>query len=528
MLQTSTHSGSANLVDSNGYDIADNLTSISDAAGGTAYATFGETRDAANQVTQELPGGSALSGQAALNAGYDTREQVCYGGPNGGGTCAAPPTGATAYAYDAANEMTQAGTSTLAYNSANELCWTLPTASANTCGSPPTGATAYGFDTRGNRTSAVPSTGSATCDAYDQADRLTAITSGTGSSCTNSTTVGTYTYNADGLRTSKTVGSTTTDFAWNLPVSLPTLLQERVSGGAVTDYIYGPNGTPLEQISGSSVLLYHADQLGSTRVLTDTSGTAKATYSYDAYGNLTSLTGSVANPFLFAGQYKDSESGLYFLRARYYDPASSQFLNRDPADAATRELYSYVADNPMNAIDPSGKCGLWGNDTCLGDAAGAVAGAATTAWNATGGQVVNNIQNFASSSHTLGVCASVSANFIVGGGTAEACGVVRFDGFVPVGFGTTETFGLGPGLGIGITGLLNLQISNAPNLKSLGGPFAYVEASGGALFAGGGSLAEGVGSCGPFSVGSAGLGVGGGFTSQVGADYTFEQTWLGS
>jgi RHS repeat-associated protein len=354
MLQTTTHSGSANLVDTNGYDIADNLTSISDAAGGTAYATFGETRDAGNQVTQELPGGSALSGQAALNAGYDTREQVCYGGPNGGGTCAAPPTGATSYAYDAADEMTQAGTSTLTYNSANELCWTLPTASSNTCGSPPTGSTSYGFDTRGNRTSQVPASGAATCDAYDQADRLTAITSGTGSSCTSPTTVGTYTYNGDGVRMSKTVGSTTTDFAWNLAGSLPTLLQERVSGGAVTDYIYGPNGTPLEQISGSSVLLYHTDQLGSTRVLTDTSGTVKATYSYDAYGNLTSSTGSVANPFRFAGQYLDAESGLYYLEARYYDPVTGQFLSRDPAAALTRSPYGYVAGDPVNAADPGG------------------------------------------------------------------------------------------------------------------------------------------------------------------------------
>jgi RHS repeat-associated protein len=250
--------------------------------------------------------------------------------------------------------MTQAGTSTLAYNSANELCWTLPTASANTCGSPPTGSTAYGFDTRGNRTSAVPSTGAATCDAYDQADRLTAITAGTGSSCTSPTTVGTYTYNSSGLRMSKTVGSTTTVFAWNLAGTVPTLLQERVSGGGVTDYIYGPNGTPLEQISGSSVLLYHTDQLGSTRVLTDTSGTVKATYRYDAYGNLTSMTGSVANPFLFAGQYKDAESGLYYLQARYYDPTTGQFTTRDPMVAATGEPYTYVSGNPVNGSDPSG------------------------------------------------------------------------------------------------------------------------------------------------------------------------------
>ena len=305
--------------------------------------------------TAEQPGGSALSGQAALNAGYDTREQVCFAGPNSGGSCAAPPTGATAYTYDAANEITGMGSSTLSYNSANELCWTLSSGSSNGCATPPTGATTYGYDTRGNRVSVVPSSGAATCDAYDQADRLITVTSGTGASCTGPTTVGNYTYNSDGLRMSKTVGSTTTKFAWNLTGSLPALLQERVSGGSVTDYVYGPEGTPLEQISGSTVLLYHADQLGSTRVLTDTSGTIQATYGYDAYGNVTSSTGSVVNPFLFAGQYLDAESGLYYLQARYYDPATAQFLTRDPFDATTREAYEYGLDNPLTFTDPTGQ-----------------------------------------------------------------------------------------------------------------------------------------------------------------------------
>lgn len=92
--------------------------------------------------------------------------------------------------------------------------------SPNACSSQPTGATAYGFDTRGNRVSQVSSSGSAVCDAYDQADRLTMITSGTGASCTSPTTVGTYTYNGSGLRMSKTVGSTSTQFVWNLYGSL--------------------------------------------------------------------------------------------------------------------------------------------------------------------------------------------------------------------------------------------------------------------------------------------------------------------
>jgi RHS repeat-associated protein len=443
MLQTTTHSGSANLVDTNGYDSADNLTSISDAAGGTAYATFGETRDAANQVTQELPGGSALSGQAALNAGYDTREQVCYAGPTGGGTCAAPPTGATSYAYDAADEMTQAGTSALTYNSANELCWTLPMASPNTCGSPPTGAIAFGFDARGNRTSEVTSTGSAICDAYDQADRLTTISSGTGSSCTSQTTVGTYTYNGSGLRMSKKVGSTTTDFAWNLSGSLPTLLQERVSGGAVTDYIYGPNGTPLEQISGSSVLLYHADHLGSTRVLTDTSGTVKATYSYDAYGNVTNSTGTVVNPFLFAGQYRDAESGLYYLQARYYDPTTGQFLSRDAEASKTRSPFGYVDGDPLNGGDPTGlDCSLnpfdwgscasdtvnWANDNIVDPASQFLQQNASTF-----ATITSAISTVAAGVAT--VCAGVAAVATLGA-AEPACGVA---GAVAVGAGAATT-----------------------------------------------------------------------------------------
>jgi RHS repeat-associated protein len=55
----------------------------------------------------------------------------------------------------------------------------------------------------------------------------------------------------------------------------------------------------------------------------------------------------------FAGQYTDSESGFQYLRARYYDPATDQFLNQDPIVAQTRQSYSYVVDSPVNFSDPS-------------------------------------------------------------------------------------------------------------------------------------------------------------------------------
>jgi RHS repeat-associated protein len=78
------------------------------------------------------------------------------------------------------------------------------------------------------------------------------------------------------------------------------------------------------------------------------------TYAYDAYGNTTASTGSVANPLRYTGEYQDAESGLYYLRARYYDPASQQFLTRDPLVAATEQAYNYAGGSPLNATDPSG------------------------------------------------------------------------------------------------------------------------------------------------------------------------------
>jgi RHS repeat-associated protein len=80
----------------------------------------------------------------------------------------------------------------------------------------------------------------------------------------------------------------------------------------------------------------------------------EATYEYDAYGRLLSSTGSVYNPFGYTGEYTDSESGLVYLRARYYDPATQQFLTVDPLLSSTEQAYAYVGGSPVNATDPSG------------------------------------------------------------------------------------------------------------------------------------------------------------------------------
>ena len=199
--------------------------------------------------------------------------------------------------------------------------------------------TTFGYDTRGHRTTRTAA--ATTTYGYNQANRLVSHANGT-------TT--TYTYNGDGLRVGRG-GPSSTTFRWDLAGSVPMLLVD-----GTTAYVYGPDGLPVEQINGSTVLYYHHDQLGSTRAVTNSAGTVVATYSYDSYGNLTGSTGSITNPFGFAGEYRDSESGLIYLRARFYDPATGQFLNRDPMESMTGEPYAYARNNPLNFTDPTGLC----------------------------------------------------------------------------------------------------------------------------------------------------------------------------
>jgi RHS repeat-associated protein len=168
-----------------------------------------------------------------------------------------------------------------------------------------------------------------------------------------------YGYNGDGLRMCKYAGSSNqpcqqggaTQFLWDVAGSLPLLLKD-----GSTAYIYGPDGLPVEQVNTSATYWYHHDQIGSTRLITDSTGASQATYTYDPYGGIASSTGSITNPFRYCGQYLDSESGFYYLRARFYDPSTAELTSMDPAVRSTWHPYQYVNGSPLNASDPTG---LW-------------------------------------------------------------------------------------------------------------------------------------------------------------------------
>ncbi len=163
-----------------------------------------------------------------------------------------------------------------------------------------------------------------------------------------------YAYDGDGLRRSRTAPSgEVTSFTWDPTAGLPALLTE-TTGAETTAWVYGPGGSPLIQHGpDGTVTFLHADQLGSVRVLTDEGGDVVGSQAFDPYGNPTERSGA-ATPFGFAGEYTDDETGLQYLRARFYDPSTGQFLTRDPIEAITRSAYAYVGGNPLNAVDPSG------------------------------------------------------------------------------------------------------------------------------------------------------------------------------
>jgi RHS repeat-associated protein len=195
---------------------------------------------------------------------------------------------------------------------------------------------------------------------YDPENRLTQLASG-------STVLGSYSYDGAGNRYAKTVGGVTTIYRLDLASGLPQVLAED-DGTTVSRYVYG--GGPRELDRAGTTYWYLTDTLGSVRLVTDSTGATPATYAYSAFGSTRKSTGTLANEIRFTGERTDGESGLEFLRARTYDPSTGSFLERDswgisPTNSQSIDAYVYTANNPVNAVDPSGHCAYGGyGGTC--------------------------------------------------------------------------------------------------------------------------------------------------------------------
>jgi RHS repeat-associated protein len=120
--------------------------------------------------------------------------------------------------------------------------------------------------------------------------------------------------------------------------------------------MYGSVEMSIEQINntnGTATYLHH-DQAGSTRLLTGSTGTVTGKCTYSPYGGTPTCEGTTTTPLGYDAQYTSADTGLIYMRARTYDPATGQFLTRDPFGAITGEPYSYAGDNPLSHSDPTG------------------------------------------------------------------------------------------------------------------------------------------------------------------------------
>ncbi|MBN1643116.1 MAG: hypothetical protein JXA09_17920 [Anaerolineae bacterium] len=250
---------------------------------------------------------------------------------------------ATAYAYDAAGNRTthtsDGEDTAYTYDAANRLLSV-------------DGAT-YTYNADGGRSTVVDASGTVTY-TYNEDHLLTAMQLPSGETVT-------YSYYPDGRRLSRTDASGTTYFVYD---QANVLLEMDAGGNTLARYTSRDVDRWIAQDRGGETTYYLPDAQGSTIGLLDSAGNLAVTYAYEPFGALRAQTGSAANAYLYAG--RRYEDGLYYNRARMYDPIAGRFLTRDPAgmpDGPNR--YLYALNNPVTLVDPFGMA--CGEPTSFGD-----------------------------------------------------------------------------------------------------------------------------------------------------------------
>jgi len=163
----------------------------------------------------------------------------------------------------------------------------------------------------------------------------------------------TYGYDGFGQRVRKTVNGVTTRYVVH---DGQVALELTAAGGIVAEYTYYP-GTdrPHGMKRGGVQYFYLQDAQGNVSGLVNASGVLVETYEYTPHGVLVGGGSGVTNPHRYKGREWDAESGLYYMRARYYDAGLGRFISEDPIGlAGGLNPYLFVEGDPVNYADPLG------------------------------------------------------------------------------------------------------------------------------------------------------------------------------
>ncbi len=225
------------------------------------------------------------------------------------------------------------------YDAANQLL----TAGANT----------YTYDANGNRTSKTTVSGTVYY-AYDYCNMLTGITKPDGSV--------TYTYDGDARKVSR--NSTVSGASYFLFDGDTAILEGATPNLAnPTAYLEGFNGLLAKITPAGVIAYYYHDAQGNLGAMTDDAGNITDTYGYDPWGAITDRTGNSDEKYTYVGKYGvaiEPDDDLLMMGMRFYDPETGVFLQKDPIpgfieDPTTLHPYMYTRNDPVNKIDPTGE-----------------------------------------------------------------------------------------------------------------------------------------------------------------------------